>query len=78
MLDAKHAQALVAELQQADAGDRISDPTLPMRLIQARHEVEASIGPLDHDEHWFHDVSSAGLVGAGLRALARWHALFQQ
>lgn len=77
MLDTKHAQELVDELRKADSGSGMVDPTLPMRLLQARHDVVASIGSADRGEDWFRDVSTSGLVGAGLRALIRLHELFE-
>ncbi len=72
MLDLKQAGALVARLSEADDPDRPIDPTLPLRLEQARREVEASFARFEQGDTWLGDVSRGGLVGAGLSALARW------
>jgi hypothetical protein len=73
MLDMKQAEALVSQLQKAE--DRVGqpvDPALPIELARARREAEAAFSGIARDEAWFQDVSSAGLVGAGLSAVARW------
>jgi DNA-directed RNA polymerase subunit RPC12/RpoP len=73
MLDLTQAEALVARLQRAD--DRTSrpiDPALPMELARARREVDVAFSGLERDDVWFREVSAAGLVGAGLSAVARW------
>ena len=73
MLDMKQAEALVTQLQRA--GDRVNqpvDPALPLELARARREVETAFAGFQRDEVWFHDASSAGLVAAGLNAVARW------
>jgi hypothetical protein len=72
MLDMKQAEELVTRLRQADRGDRPVDPTLPLRLEQARREVEDAFARFQHENTWLSDVTTTGLVGAGLHALARW------
>jgi hypothetical protein len=72
MLDVKQAGAVVAALRDADRAGRPIDPALPLRLEQARREVEASFAQFQRGEGWFGDVARAGLVGASLSALARW------
>jgi Zn-finger nucleic acid-binding protein len=72
MLDMRQAEMLIAQLQQADSGSRALDPALPMRLEQARREVEAAFAGFERQPQWFTDVSSTDLVTAGLGALARW------
>jgi len=82
MLDMKQAEILVAELRQAEAKEPGSpgasgrpgllDPTLPLRLEQARREVAASFASFDQNPSWYEDVSTSGLVGAGLTAVLRW------
>lgn len=72
MLDMEQAGALIAQLQDADSGSRTIDPTLPMRLEQARREVDAAFGAFDRQPGWFDHVSSTDLVSAGLGAIARW------
>jgi hypothetical protein len=71
MLDMKQAHEMVAHLQQA-AQPRPIDPSLPLELARARREVEASFASLESGAEWWHDVSSSGLVEAGLSAVARW------
>jgi hypothetical protein len=73
MLDLRQAERLVQQLQRAeDRAGRPVDPALPLELARARRDVEAAFAAFERDDAWFRDVSSAGLVGAGLRALARW------
>lgn len=72
MLDLNQAGALVAELRDADRPDRPIDPTLPLQLARARREVDAAFASFERGPGWFDDVSSGGLVEAGLSALAKW------
>ncbi len=72
MLDLKQAGALVAQLQKAADPNRPVDPTLPLRMLKARREVEQAFAAFEHEPSWRGDVSGGGLVGAGLAALARW------
>jgi hypothetical protein len=72
MLDMKQAGALVVALREANQPDRPIDPALPLRLEQARREVEASFAAFERGSGWFGDVAQGGLVAAGLSALARW------
>jgi hypothetical protein len=68
MLDLKQAAALVAQLQKADARERQPiDPALPLELLRARREVEASF-PHDRGIDW----SATDLVDAGIQTVARW------
>ena len=73
MLDLGQAETLVKELQQAEhRADQPIDPTLPLRLAQARREVEALFVGRPRDLSL--DDLGGGLVDAGLRVLARWLA----
>jgi DNA-directed RNA polymerase subunit RPC12/RpoP len=72
MLNLQQAEALVAQLRQADRSGDAIDPALPMRLENARREVEASFTAFERDSQWSRNISSAGLVGAGLSVVARW------
>ena len=65
MLDMAQAQTVVAQLKQA-AQPRPIDPALPLELVRARREVEATFGP---DSHGLSDAADSGLVEAGFRAL---------
>ena len=71
MLDMQQAGALVATLHEAEQPKPI-DPTLPLRLEQARREVNAAFAAFEKSPGWFDDVSENGLVAAGLSSLARW------
>ena len=71
MLNLQQAETLIAQLRQADQPQAV-DPALPLQLARARREVEASFDAVARDAVWFQHVSTNGLVGAGLSALARW------
>lgn len=71
MLDMKQAEHLVTQLKQA-AEPRPIDPALPLELARAKREVEASFAALESGAEWWTDVSSSGLVEAGVGAVARW------
>ena len=67
MLDLNQAEKLVAQLQKADARERQPiDPALPLALLRARRDVEASF-PQERGAAW-----STDLVGAGIQAVASW------
>lgn len=72
MLDLTQAESLIAQLQQAESGARAVDPALPMRLSQARREVEAAFAGFERQPGWFNQLSSTDLVTASLGAFARW------
>jgi hypothetical protein len=72
MLDAEQTQRLIGQLQRAGRGDRPVDPTLPLQLERAKREVETAFATFECEPGWFGEVTSAGLVGAGLASLARW------
>lgn len=71
MLDMKQAGALVSALRESEQPHPI-DPALPLRLAQARREVETAFASFDREPEWFDDVARRGLVAAGLSSLARW------
>jgi hypothetical protein len=71
MIDVSQAGAIVAALRDADPTGRPIDPALPLRLEQARREVEASFARFQ-GEGWLGDVARGGLVGASLSVLSRW------
>ena len=73
MLDMKQAEALVRQLQHAEArGSQGVDPALPLELLRARRETERVFDQFAKDDAWWQNVSSSGIVGAGLIAVARW------
>jgi len=72
LLDMRQAGALVARLQQADRQPGRVDPALALDLERARRDTQAAFDAIEHTDVWFRDASSAGLVGAGVLAVARW------
>lgn len=72
MLDMKQAEAMVAQLREADRGKDQVDPALPLELLRARREVDLAFSGLEKNDGWLQDASADGLVGAGLRVVARW------
>ena len=73
MLDMQQAEALVAQLREADARSApATDPALPLEMARARRDVEHAFAGVQSDEQWWREVTRSGLVGAGLSAVARW------
>jgi hypothetical protein len=72
MLDMRQAEALVRQLQDATRQKATVDPALPMHLEKSRRQTEATFAAFERDKAWYDDVSSVGLVGAGLSAISRW------
>lgn len=70
MLDLQQAEKLVEQLRAADAGKPV-DPALPLALARARRETEEAFRGVPRQESWNQDLSSFGLVGAGLSELFR-------
>jgi Zn-finger nucleic acid-binding protein len=73
MLDMKQSAAILKQLGDA-AVPRPVDPAMPIALARARRDVETLFGGLETDTRWWSDVSSSGLVEAGLGIFARWIA----
>lgn len=72
MLDLQQAEKLVEQLRAADAhGSKPVDPALPLALARARRETEDAFRGLPHEESWDRNLSSLGVVGAGLSGLIR-------
>ena len=76
MLDMKQAERLVEQLRQADRSDQPIDPALPLELARARRQAEEAFRDMPSTslttDLWISEVTTTGLVGAGLSALARW------
>jgi hypothetical protein len=72
MLDVKQAQQLVTRLQEADRVRDAVDPSFLIDLARVRRETEAAFAAMEGHPTWWRDVSADGLVGAGLRTIARW------
>jgi Zn-finger nucleic acid-binding protein len=71
MLDMKQPEQVLKQLEEA-AVPRPADPALPLQLARAKRDVEGLFGNLESNTDWWRDVSSSGLVQAGLGAVARW------
>ena len=72
MLDMEHAERVVEQLRGAAAANHHPDPLLPVNLALARAHVEAALRDTTQAHEWYVDAAATGLVGAGLRAVARW------
>ena len=68
MLDMKQAEPLVAQLQTANRTDKTVDPALPLELARARRQTDERLRRARCSAVVQEDVSSFGLVGAGLSA----------
>ena len=68
MLDMKQAEEMVNQLKRAAEPSPI-DPSLPLELARAKADVEA-LFPSDTD--YWKDVSSSGLVQAGIGLVLKW------
>jgi hypothetical protein len=72
MLDLQQAEKLVEQLRSADAhGTKPVDPALPLALARARREADEAFRGLPHEASWDRNLSSLGVVGAGLSELIR-------
>jgi hypothetical protein len=71
MFDMQQAEKVVRQLRNADRSGQPIDPTLPLDLALARSKATAAFAAFPQDRVWFDDVSSFGLVGAGLQVLLR-------
>jgi DNA-directed RNA polymerase subunit RPC12/RpoP len=70
MLDLQQAREMVKQLQAASQPKPV-DPSLPIQLARARLQAEAAF-PHGSGDIWWSEVSSAGLVQAGINAVLRW------
>jgi hypothetical protein len=71
MLDMKQPQQMLNQLKEVAETPKVDPTLLPLELARAKLDVENSIGGIER-EAWWSDASSAGLVQAGLIAVARW------
>jgi hypothetical protein len=72
MLDLSQAERVVQQLREADRTDKPIDPLLPINLARARKQAESAFAGLPDQRAWLDDVSSFGLVAAGLHLVARF------
>lgn len=71
MLDMSQAETVVQQLRNADRSGQPIDPLLPLNLASARSQTEAAFAGLPDGRRWLDDVSTMGLVGAGLQLVMR-------
>ena len=73
MLDMTQAERLVDQLRGAASRQAAPvDPALPLQLEHIRRTMQSSFDSFERDPTWFDTAATAGVVGAGLRAVARW------
>jgi hypothetical protein len=72
MIDMHQAERLVTQLREADRTGKTVDPALPLALARARRETDVAFQGMHANEPWDQDISSLGLVGAGLAQLVRF------
>jgi hypothetical protein len=72
MLDMHQAEKVVQQLRDADRTGKPIDPMLPINLALARKQAESAFAGMPDQRAWFDDVSSTGLVGAGLHLVMRF------
>ena len=70
ILDMQQAEKVVDQLRRA-AEPQPVDPALPLELARVRREIDAAFAGSHSTISLWSDVSSIGLVGAGLSAVAR-------
>ena len=70
ILDMQQAEKVVEQLRRA-AEPQPVDPALPLELARVRREIDAAFAGTHGTISLWSDVSSIGLVGAGLSAVAR-------
>ena len=66
----QQAEKVVEQLRRA-AEPHPVDPALPLELARVRREIDAAFSGTHGTISLWSDVSSIGLVGAGLSAVAR-------
>ena len=71
MLDMKHAEALVAQLKDADRTGQPVDPALQLALARARMETELAFKRVPGHETMTSEGLSLGIIGGGLGDLIR-------
>ena len=70
ILDMQQAGRLVQTLRDAAAPKPI-DPTLPLRLAEARRQTDAAFHGIDAQPDWWRGAASDGLIEAGIAALLK-------
>ncbi|MGE3512673.1 MAG: zf-TFIIB domain-containing protein [Vicinamibacterales bacterium] len=72
MLDVKAAGDLIDQLRHAASPDKPLDPSLPLRLEQARRQVEQSFAAFEREPRGALSAGGNDLISAALTTLARW------
>jgi hypothetical protein len=71
MLDMNQAERVVEQLRGADRTGQPIDPMVALNLARARRETESAFAGVPGERVWLDEVSSLGLVGAGLHLVMR-------
>ena len=71
-LDLAAAGRLISQLQQASREGQGLDPALARSLEARRDDASAVFDGFTPTDQWYRDAASAGLVGAGIMAVARF------
>ena len=72
MFDMQQAEKVVQQLRDADRSGKPLDPMLPINLALARKHTESAFAGLPEQRAWLDDVSTTGLVAAGLHLVMRY------
>ena len=72
IIDLQQAGATIDQLRHADRAGEAIDPALPLRLAEARREVDRAFAQAGQREPRAPEMLGADLLSAGLGALARW------
>jgi hypothetical protein len=70
ILDMQQAEGLIQQLRGA-AQPKPIDPTLPLRLIEARRQTEAAFRGVDPKDDWWRSAASDGLIESSIAALLK-------
>jgi hypothetical protein len=71
MLDMKHTEKLVAQLQQTASVAQVAHSLREEEIAKMRREAGVPLR-YQSDTIWQQDLTTSGLIGAGLHAVARW------
>ena len=76
MLDLKHTEKLVEQLEEAETRLKNPQPMTPLLALELERIKIANrprgLAAFEQDAEWMEDVSLGGVVSAGLHAVARW------
>lgn len=72
VLDARQVETAVSQLKRAETERQTVDPSLPVRLMADRLQVERLFRNLDRSSSWSDASGAPGLVEAGVAAVAEF------